>query len=243
VAVGLDLVMIGVAEGGEGIPVAKPLDADVAINDHIMVLGNPGYGEVVTALEGKLAGIGPTRLEITAAVERGNSGSPIIHVHNGKVLGVASDAHTEEQLNGDVKVRRYGYRLDSAQKWQTIDWKRFYLEADVAEKVENTTSELIKAIREVSSQRSYSRLSTRRFAYESPAIRGAMENFYQTMAGNSPDGRAAVRNLLTALQSASKGDIPTANLSLTYDYFRRRLTEETATRDELMKGFTAAVEK
>jgi hypothetical protein len=241
VAVGHDLVMIVVVEGGSGIPVAKPLETYAGINDDILVLGNPGRGEVVTSLEGKLVGIGPNRVEVTAAFERGNSGSPIIHLNTGKVLGVASDARADELLNGRIKLRRYGYRLDSVEKWQAIDWKRFYLEADIFEKVEHTTMELVQAVNEVTSPGRLNR--ARRYAYESPVVRGAVDSFYQTLSNDSGDGRTAVRTLLSALQSASKGDIPAANTSLTYDYFRRRLGEETKIRTELMKEFSAAVEK
>ena len=74
-------------------------------------------------------------------------------------------------------------------------------------------------------------------------VRGAVDNFYQTLSSDSGDGRTAVRTLLTALQSASNGDVPAANTSLTYDYFRRRLGEETKIRTELMKEFSAAIEK
>ena len=74
---------------------ATPLELDqsrisVKIGDAIVVLGNSGGGGVVTKLEGKLVGIGPDRIEVSAEFIPGNSGSPIIHVPTGKVIGIAT---------------------------------------------------------------------------------------------------------------------------------------------------------
>jgi hypothetical protein len=75
---------------------AQPLEAitdfarDVRLGDAILVLGNSGGGGVVTSLPGEIVGIGPDRLEVSAAFIPGNSGSPIVHVKTGKVIGVAT---------------------------------------------------------------------------------------------------------------------------------------------------------
>lgn len=244
IAVGHDLLMFAVIEGGRGIPVAESATADAEMGDNIMVLGCPGNGDVATVLEGKLLGIGPHRVEIDAKFEPGNSGGPIIHTKSGRVVGVTTVAIRDDHLiSGGSKWRRYGYRLDSVQGWQAIDWARFYREADVLEKIETTTMELRKAISEVGSRSRYRRVVQREFTYESPAIRNALENFHQSLSQRSPDVRRASYGLLAALRSASKGDVSAASSSLTYDYFRRSLVEQINTRDALIKAFADAVEK
>lgn len=244
VAVGHDLLMFAVMEGGRGIPVAESATADAEMGDSVMVVGCPGHGDVATVLEGKLLGIGPHRVEIDAKFEPGNSGGPIIHIKSGQVVGVTTVAIRDDNLiSGGSKWRRYGYRLDSVQGWQAIDWARFYREADALEKIETTTAELRQAISEASSQRRFSRFAQRKFAYESPAIRGALDSFYQTMTQRSPDSERAARSLLAGLRSASKGDVSAANSRFTYDYFRRRLADEAKDREVLINGFAKSVEK
>ena len=75
---------------------AKPLEiitefeSNVRIGDAVVVLGNSGGGGVVTKLPGEIVGIGPDRIEVSAEFIPGNSGSPIIHVKSGKVVGIAT---------------------------------------------------------------------------------------------------------------------------------------------------------
>lgn len=86
----------------------QPLEAmtdianNVRIDDEVAVLGNSGGGGVVTSIKGKVVGIGPDRIEVSAEFIPGNSGSPIIHVKTGKVIGVATylTKRYEEFANG-----------------------------------------------------------------------------------------------------------------------------------------------
>ncbi|MHA3775383.1 trypsin-like peptidase domain-containing protein [Verrucomicrobiota bacterium sgz303538] len=87
---------------------AQPLEAmtdianNVRIDDEVEVLGNSGGGGVVTSIKGKVVGIGPDRIEVSAEFIPGNSGSPIVHVKSGKVIGVATylTKRYEEFANG-----------------------------------------------------------------------------------------------------------------------------------------------
>jgi S1-C subfamily serine protease len=121
-AVGHDLIAMVVVEGGvAGIPVLEEMDNEIAIGDAIVVLGNAQGGGVVNSLHGELTGIGPDRLEINSLIEPGNSGSPIVHLRTGKVIGVATCIRLDSLLSGGEKLRRFGFRLDNVKTWQRIE--------------------------------------------------------------------------------------------------------------------------
>ena len=78
----------------------------------------------------------------------GNSGSPIIYLKSGQVIGVATyalirkyDAVTKEQVKEPV-VRRFGYRLDSVRNWQPVNLSVFAAQAAEMEAIEKLTGDL-----------------------------------------------------------------------------------------------------
>jgi len=235
-------VAFEVTAGSNGIPVADAVETEAKIGDTVVVLGNPSAAGVVTSQRGKLLGIGPNRIEIDAQFERGNSGSPIIHLESGKVIGVATYAMTDELINGRKEVRRFGYRLDSARRWELIDWGRFYAQADTMEKIEKTSEELIQAFKEIQSS---GRSRTRRYAYDTAAVRDAIDDFYTDIraAQRQQDVDAATSGLLASMQTAAKRDVAAVKPSLTYDYFKRQLQDEELKRKELSELFEKVLKK
>jgi S1-C subfamily serine protease len=127
-AVGHDLLMVTVLEGGTGIPTAEFVATEAKTGDAVVVPGNPGGTGVVNPLLGDIAGIGPERVEVSAPFEPGSSGSPIIHLNAGKVIGVAtylrirSPSSSEWGISSLGEVRRFGFRLDSVKKWEAVDF-------------------------------------------------------------------------------------------------------------------------
>lgn len=242
VAVGHDVILLEVQQGGNGMPLVESFETEVAVNDPIAVYGNTGGGDVVTVIKGKLLGIGPNRIEINAEIERGNSGSPIIHVPSGKVIGVATYATADDLLSGEKKIRRFGYRLDTVKQWQPVDWGRFYTEADQLEKLLNTTAELQKAFLELNGLNQRSN-KVRMYAYDSPIIRDALDKFYTTLdeAETQRDADRVVNTLLGALRGVSSP--PTVKPTFTYDYFRRQFAEQDSNRTEIMKLFVKILQK
>lgn len=88
---GPDIVRFALPEApGHPLELMTEVDNNVRIGDEVVVLGNSGGGGVVTNLKGEVRGIGPDRLEVTAEFIPGNSGSPIVHVKTGKVIGIAT---------------------------------------------------------------------------------------------------------------------------------------------------------
>lgn len=245
VAMGHDVLIFEVVEGGKALPTVVSVDSEANVNDGVIVLGNPGSGEVVTSLSGKLVGIGPTRVEIDALIEHGNSGSPIILEGTGKVIGIASDARIDELLSGEKKTRRFGYRLDSIQQWQVVNWVQFYKEADAFDKIEQTTTELAQALKDLANEGSRGKSAQRKYAYDSAPIRTALDSFYAKLrsAETDADVQRASDNLLASLRTAVQGTNPALKPNFTYDYFRRRYAQDEATRTEIMSTFAKALQK
>jgi hypothetical protein len=238
VAVGHDLVAFVIVEGGTGMPTATAVESEAAIGDAVVVLGNASGAGVVNTLQGEVVGIGPDRLEISAPFELGNSGSPIIHLKSGKVLGVATYAKLDSLLSGGEKLRRFGYRVDSVKTWQLIDWKNFYTESDLAEKILTATLELDDIFTDFRSVRTHN--ASR--AYETPAIRTALDNFYNATAHHTGDADGATRGLLGSLREACKSDVAAAKNHFSYDYFRRQLEANEQARGKFIEAIDRALQ-
>ena len=244
VAVGHDIILLELQEGGNGIPRMDSFASEVAVNDPIAVYGNTGGGDVATVITGKLLGIGPNRIEISAEIEHGNSGSPIVHVPSGKVIGVATYATTDDLLSGETKIRRFGYRLDTVKQWQPVNWARFYSEADKLKKIQETTAELGKTVLELNGLNQRTN-KVRVYAYESPFIRNALDDFYGTLhqAGSRREVDDAVDNLLGTLRNVSQASQAAGKSSFTYEYFRDQFTEQTDGRKEIMNLLVKILQK
>jgi len=90
VAVGHDIFCMQMPAGGKPLEIMQGVDANAAIGDDVVVLGNAEGQGVINTITGKITGIGPDLVEIDAQFVPGNSGSPIIHLKTGKVIGVAT---------------------------------------------------------------------------------------------------------------------------------------------------------
>jgi hypothetical protein len=133
VAQNADIAVFTQDEVKEGLEMLEKADQHAAVGDEVLVLGNSLGGQVATELRGKIVGIGPELVEIDAKFVQGNSGSPIIHLKTGKVIGIATFATFEESdpLVDDSRfkeVRRFGVRLDTVTKWEYPTWEKFTAE-------------------------------------------------------------------------------------------------------------------
>jgi hypothetical protein len=242
VAVGHDIIMVNVLEGGKGIPTVPFGVAEARFGDSVVVPGNAGGESVVNPLRGEVVGIGTDRLEISAPIEPGSSGSPIIHLGSGKAVGVATYLKIRPSLSRsgtnaptEPEVRRFGYRLDTVQRWEVVDWNRFYAEADELRKIENTGDELETAFWDIGSA---SRSDQGRHLYDTRAISSAIDEYYVALRQSPREARDAARSLLASLRTVSESDV-TARRGFSYDFFRRQFEWEQTRRKEI----TAALDK
>ena len=226
---------------------------DVHIGDAVAVLGNSGGGGVVTSLKGKVVGIGPDRLEVSAQFIPGNSGSPIVHVKTGKVIGIATyltrryeefAPNTPEATpsprdkTGAVVVRRFGYRIDKVPVWEPVNWGELSREAQQIDQISKLTEDIFNflAVLHNGGEPQFATDALRRPAME------WLEKLKNHRVGDS-DRLSATQSFLNALRFMVRGDVATANGQLRYTYFRNRLAEEQKVRDRLYKAFDGDLAK
>ena len=155
VAVGHDIFRMALPPNGKPFEVMNGVTENAGIGDDVVVLGNAEGSGVINTIMGKIVGIGPNLVEVDAQFVPGNSGSPIVHLKTGKVIGVATytvtrkyDAATKEKMKEPV-IRRFGYRLDSVKTWQPVNWPGFYAQAGVMEKIHTLTEALDNFFRDL----------------------------------------------------------------------------------------------
>lgn len=231
-AVGHDLIAILVSAGGDGIPTIDSVDEEVSVGDDVVAFGNALAGGVINPLLGKVVGLGPRTIEVSAQFEPGNSGGPIIHLRSGKVIGVATYATRHGKLSGEKSTRRFAYRLDTVAAWQLLDYKRFQYEYDVLNAVHKLTIQLADAIEDatqelpdpvataVGKRRVVFTQLVRRHEYESPLIREAVETYLKALMDGKGNGDLAAATLVNSLNLASQNNLTAAAPLLTYDYFQ-----------------------
>ena len=241
IAAGHDIFLSTLAPGKPAIEIMAGVDQNAAIGDGVVVLGNAEGGGVINTIVGKIVGIGPDRVEVDAPFQPGNSGSPIIHLKSGKVIGVATyltikkyDAATKEVLAKPV-VRRFGYRLDSVKKWEPVNWPAFYAQAGEMEKIEQLTADLEKFLIDIAKD---SRVSLG--AHNNPAIKPRIDQWQASKKGRGMSAKDLAQinlNFIAFIKNACRSDTTPAQARMTYDYFQRQLAGEQQVRGEMAEVF------
>ena len=235
-AVGHDIMTFALSSEAKAMEVMNDVEKNAAIGDDVSVLGNSNGDRVIAPIAGKLVGIGPDRIEVSAEFVTGNSGSPIVHIKSGKVIGIATYATVRriDSITGKPKdppeVKRFGFRLDSVKKWEPIVWPAYTADFQTMEKVEARTIELLKLLTKGHSTPT---------AYTDPAIWGPLERFANAEKGGGlikTDPVTAAKDLVNSLKIACETDITAALAVVRYDHFRHRLSENQAIRAEFLKA-------
>ncbi len=244
-AVGHDIFLMALAPGGAPLPVMTGVDENASIGDAVVVLGNAEGAGVINTLTGKIVGLGPNLVEVDAAFQPGNSGSPIIHLKTGKVIGVATyltirkyDGATKEAVKDPI-VRRFGYRLDSVKTWQPVNWQGFHAQAMEMEAVEELTNDLVAFLRDLGKNGKVSR-----GAHTNPLIKTRIDQWLDARSKRlSPrDAAMADQSMLSFLKVTCQSDITAAQARITYDYFQRQLADQQRERAEIAGVFSKIIE-
>jgi hypothetical protein len=202
------------------------------------VLGNAEGAGVINTIKGRIVGVGPDLVEVDAPFVPGNSGSPIIHLKTGKVIGVATylivkqyDASTREAIQ-EPRIRRFGYRIDSVKTWQPVNWNSFYAQAAEMEGIEKLTTDLERFLMDLARNH---RITPG--MHTNPAIKNQIDWWMasgERGSLGSRDTATADQNLIAGLKNISEGDIQGARSHFSYDYFLRNLAQQQQQR----KGIT-----
>jgi hypothetical protein len=241
-AVGHDLMRFALQTESNPLVAMSNVDAEATIGDDIVVLGNAEGAKVIQPLAGKLVGIGPDRVEVSAEFVPGNSGSPIIHVKTGKVIGIATyliqRRYTELTNSNEAKVRRFGFRLDSVKQWQPLNWQAFQQDKTVMDRVESTSQDIMRLIKVLQGDKRISAVS-----YTNSAISRAVGELDAVFAAKTSvaDRTRALQSFFSTVRAATQADIIQARPTLRYDYFARALADETQFREEMYKVFDRIV--
>ncbi len=246
-AVGHDIFRMQVAPGGTPFEVMLGVDEKVTIDDEVVVLGNSEGAGVINTIKGKVVGVGPQLVEVDAPFQPGNSGSPIIHLKTGKVIGVATyltikkyDAATKEVLKAPV-IRRFGYRLDSVKTWQPVNWPAFYAQAAEIQAIETLTGDLDGFLTDLSKNKG--RVTAG--AHTNPAIKTRIDQWLAEKKKrlNPKDAATVDQNFLSFLKVACRSDTMAAQPRLTYDYFQRQLGVQQQQRGEIADIFDKIIKE
>jgi S1-C subfamily serine protease len=257
-AIGRDLAIMRI----EGTPpaafltlAANPLQT-AKIGDKVVVVGNRRGGGVATQVSGVVQGVGPDKIEVDAAFQPGNSGSPIVHVESGEVIGLAAYSQTRklDMLDGvpaksgsrdadeeaKIEQRWFGYRVDGVSGWQTIDLARW-----------RQQTRRIEAFRKDSEALYYALLGKFDQTNQSPSVHSVVERFQQRFVRAGSGQVQAAQDVveyfrsLRALTENGKKELRDGDY---YDYFRTSLYWETSipeqlrTREQLAKYLEQAAE-
>lgn len=244
---GVDHDVCKISTPGAGLVLELMSEADGVpkIGDAIAVLGNSEGAGVIKPLEGRIVGMGPNLIEVDAPFVPGNSGSPIIHLESGKVIGIATYLIIRKVNETDPKgtessVRRFGYRLDSVKNWEAVNWPRFYAQAAKAEEIVNVGEEFAELLAFFRKKKGVMP------QLGNNAIRRAVRTFEERLSSgrrmSEADMAAARREFLGNLRSATRSDLATFDTRTAYDYFRRQIADETKFRDALYEAFSKAIE-
>jgi hypothetical protein len=245
-AVGEDIFCMSTPAGTTPFEMMQDVGTNAAVGDDVVVLGNAEGGGVINTIMGKIVGIGPNLVEVDAPFVPGNSGSPIVHVKSGKVIGVATylvtqqyDLTTDQKLPQPV-VRRFGYRIDAVKNWQPVNWRAFCAQAEQMESVEALTSDLSGFITDLADNKGKVLVDK----YSNPIIKERIDEWISDKGphASAQDREEADENFISYLKVACQTGIPQAQQQITYDYFRRELNDEMQGRQELSRDFQQIIQ-
>lgn len=255
-AKGHDIALLRV----EDAPATLIMAADVVdsrIGDEIAVVGNRLGGGVLTQEVGQIVGIGPDRIEVDAAFQPGNSGSPIINLRTGEVIGIATylqnvsviggdrraARNEDEKIDRELTTRWFGFRFDSVRQWERIDWVEWQRQSELLRRYQENSEVLLSLLR-----------GERHLYLKNPAMRSIVQRFERDVSGKtSADFRTRrSRELIVDLVNFSRLDKATLEGRF-YDHFetsayfdssirlqkefRQHLTNYLEERERDVRGF------
>jgi hypothetical protein len=136
-------------------------------------------------------------------------------------------------------VRRFGYRLDSIQRWQPINTAEFFAESARHTHIEELTEDLAGLWRDVAE---HGKINPA--LHTNPLLQKPIMDYQKVLhipnrSQNLAD--AARKDLLWSLRSLSQTDVAEAKGKTFYDYYQRALSEEIRSREEIYQALERSV--
>jgi len=230
-AFGHDVMSFGIADDVTAIDVMQNVEQLTAVGDDVVVLGNPDAAGVIRPITGKVLGIGPQLVEVSAEFVAGNSGSPIVHLKTGQVIGVATYITRESKDISEGRlaptVRRFGYRLDSIKRWEPVRWWDYNDEYETVEKIQQRSVELMAVLSRLQQGK-----TTHPKSVKDPMVQAPLSKFALSLNAikSAQDYLDTTEEFIKGLKRAATEDIDIARRRVGYDFFLERLAEEERMR-------------
>jgi hypothetical protein len=238
-----DIAIVPIEWEGARLPLSQSLSFDeVGIGQAVTVVGNSDGARVASRLKGKVTGLGPDEIEVSAKFVPGNSGSPIVHDEIGKVIAVASHLKdfsaktkwTEDSEKADI--RRFGYRLDGEIEWGLVSLEDLYRQAEIFHRYEDRT----RAMSRIGYMLQYEdKLLTGYRSHESLGY--LFEHFdrdFQWQRGtNSSHNQRMLKRFVMTMLSELQTDRQSTQEALKIDFYQRRFASIDGARDQAVKNF------
>jgi hypothetical protein len=243
VAVGHDLLVAPVPPETLAFDAVSDITKEASIGDVVVVMGDPEGAGVVRPIAGKLLGIGPNLIEVSAQFVEGNSGSPIIHLKSGKVIGIASHASVRsfDMGRGEiaVQVRRFGYRLDTVKAWQPVNWQIYHSDAATSAESRTLTEVLMQMFQDLQEGR-FARAN-----YKDSRVQQALSRLPTNLTKPAtPQQQAQYADaFVRELQNTNRFQTDALHRRLKYDFFQRDSDSESTLRNAVVQAITASKAK
>ena len=177
-------------------------------------------------------------VEIDAPFVPGNSGSPIVHVQSGKVIGIASYVQTRKhddisKDSGVAEVRRFGYRLDTIKNWQDLNWSLFQKEAAQLLAIEDFSRAYFRFWKDLDENKG--RISALTSA--NPRIQRHLRSLQREAANTrgEKDFQKAVTSFLWALQGEARQEFLPGRPAPRYWFTAHEWKKEKELREEISR--------
>lgn len=222
-ALGRDIAILRVAKTEGSLSLAEDVMGATRIGQTVVVVGNNAGGGVANETTGKVKGVGPDRVEIDAAFQSGNSGSPIVSSETGKVIGIATYIQTQSADMADwaratsnrmlsADPRWFGFRLDGPVQWQAIKLENWQTQGKRINDLKTTSDALASVL-------------SARFEQvnEQPRLLALIKDFKNRIArlGNNTAGYSdEVNDFVRKLRAFAEDDMKDVVASNFYDYYQ-----------------------
>lgn len=231
-----DLVIVPIEWKGAHFKVSTSLANDsVRIGDPITVMGNSDATGVTTKMDGVINGIGPEELEVSAKFVPGNSGSPIFHEGLGVAVGLVShmrDLSDKSKWTEDSEladIRRFGFRMDGAIKWQQLSLQDLYNQGELYDRFVDRTIVLAQTVKAVQNRVIMTGfISHESLGYMFEHFDG---NFSWKRGTGSGNNMVMLNRFLKNLETELVNDRQSTEEALTVKFFNRRFQEIDSVRD------------
>ncbi|MEZ5325563.1 MAG: serine protease [Verrucomicrobiales bacterium] len=136
-----------------------PDDTKTPIGTTVVAYGDSGGQGIITELEGKVLGVGPTEIEVTAEIVPGNSGGPIIVPGTLNVLAISTRAlvstNVVEKETRFENIRRFGLKPSGVEKWKKTTLSSLDTERKKIAQLQKDNTSLSAVIRMVPTRRGF----------------------------------------------------------------------------------------